>query len=407
MSWIKVQLDELVESNVIGLVKGTKDQSCDHTYEYVKMNNITSDGKLDLKSYTRVNATDLEVQKYSLEYGDLLFNTRNSAELVGKSCIYNRPESMLFNNNIMRLRFNKGVDSAFIQYQLYSIPVRSQLKSLVNSTTNVAAIYYKNLINLELKLPPLPVQERIAAILDAANALRQKDQALLKKYDTLTQSIFLEMFGDPVSNPKGWEKKGLGELGTITTGNTPSRNVEENFGNYIEWIKTDNINTPNIYLTKSKEYLSNQGLKIGRSVGVGAILVTCIAGSRRVLGNVAIADRKVAFNQQINAFTPHNENPMFWYYQFILAQEYVQNFSTNGMKGMISKGEMKKIQFIMPTSDLINEFSSKILLLENQKLQVQANIKKSEALFQSLLQRAFKGDAAFRELVSEEMNVKG
>ena len=58
-------------------------------------------------------------------------------------------------------------------------------------------------------LPPLPTQKNIAAILDEGEKLRQLNKQLIQKYDALTQSVFLDMFGDPVTNPKGWEKKTL------------------------------------------------------------------------------------------------------------------------------------------------------------------------------------------------------
>ena len=63
-----------------------------------------------------------------------------------------------------------------------------------------------------VSLPPLPTQKKIAAILDEADKLRQLDKQLIQKYEALTQSLFLEMFGDPVTNPMGWEKKRLSEV---------------------------------------------------------------------------------------------------------------------------------------------------------------------------------------------------
>src|SRR5690606_30950896 len=72
--------------------------------------------------------------------------------------------------------------------------------------------HFKFLKEMEIPLPPLPTQEKIAAILDNADELRRKDQELLKKYDELAQAIFIDMFGDPVRNEKGWEVKKLEEV---------------------------------------------------------------------------------------------------------------------------------------------------------------------------------------------------
>jgi type I restriction enzyme, S subunit len=278
---------------------------------------------------------------------------------------------------------NENIDLRYVYYRMQGLRVDTELHKRY-----WISIYSQ----FPIPLPPLETQKRIAQILDDAQALKSKTELLLKEYDALAQSIFLDMFGDPVTNPKGWDKIPLNILGKVTTGNTPSRNIPEYFGDYIEWIKTDNINTPNTTLTKANEYLSEKGLQVGRVVEKGSILVTCIAGSRRVIGNVAIADRKVSFNQQINAFSSKNGITMFWYYQFIIAKEYVQNFSTNGMKGIITKGKFEQIQFVNPPINLQNQFAEKIALIEQQKELAKMEIKESEDLFNCLMQKAFKGE---------------
>src|SRR5690606_10116775 len=80
-----------------------------------------------------------------------------------------------------------------------------------------------SLENIDIPLPPLPVQRRIAAILDAADEHRRKTEALIEQYDELAQSIFLEMFGDPVRNEKGWEVISFGEAGKLDRGKSKHR----------------------------------------------------------------------------------------------------------------------------------------------------------------------------------------
>ncbi len=139
----------------------------------------------------------------------------------------------------MRIRFKDSVLGDFIQYQLYSKKVRAQLKQLTNSTTNVAAIYYKNLKSLELKIPPLEEQKKIAAILDAADDYRQKTKALIDKYDQLIQSLFLDMFGDPVTNPKGWEKVILESC--LTKVQKIGKSFSEETIQYVDIASVDNV----------------------------------------------------------------------------------------------------------------------------------------------------------------------
>jgi type I restriction enzyme S subunit len=292
------------------------------------------------------------------------------------------------NGNAMALdNLSKDYDLNFLKYIL----IARGLNDVISGSAQ-PQITRTGLKNVRVPNPPLKTQQRIAGILDNATALRDKTAQLLIEYDLLAQSVFLEMFGDPVINEKGWDKEPLKKLGKTITGNTPSRAVSEYYGNYIEWIKTDNINTPNMLLTKADEYLSKLGLTKARKVAKGAILVTCIAGSRRVIGNVSITDRLVSFNQQINAFEAFNGCPLFWYYQFILAKPYVQNNSTNGMKGIITKGKFEKMMFINPTIALQNEFADKIALIEQQKALAKQELQESEDLFNCLLQQAFKGE---------------
>ena len=245
----------------------------------------------------------------------------------------------------------------------------------------------------QIPLPPLAEQKRIAAILDKADAIRRKRQQAIKLADEFLRSVFLDMFGDPVSNPKGWEVKELSEMAVITTGNTPSRDVPEYYGDFIEWIKSDNINTPNHLLTKATEYLSIDGYKVGRSVPAGSTLVTCIAGSFDCIGNAAYTDREVAFNQQINALTPKEiTNSWFLYALVIFSKKIIQSASTNSMKGMISKGRMEGVRLICPPVDIQNKFQEVFL-----KYQASQNtVKKSELnlqnIFNSLSQKAFSGN---------------
>jgi type I restriction enzyme S subunit len=147
------------------------------------MNNITRDNRFDFSSFTNVNANADEVAKFSLRSGDFLFNTRNSYELVGKSCIYgsDSDEVVLFNNNIMRVRFNSGIDARFVLLAFTSKAVADKLNSLKSGTTNVSAIYFKDLRSLMIPVPPIAVQRHVAEQLDALSAETQRLAGLYQR----------------------------------------------------------------------------------------------------------------------------------------------------------------------------------------------------------------------------------
>ena len=203
-----------------------------------------------------------------------------------------------------------------------------------------------NLTDALIPIPELSKQKEICQNLIKAKKILSSNENLLSKYDTLIKSRFIEMFGEPVTNPKGWKVRKLKETTDIITGNTPSRKDKDNYGTFIEWIKTDNI-TDKTYITTAAEYLSEKGEKLGRTVEAGSILMACIAGSLRSIGRVALTDRKVAFNQQINAIVPKNYNNLFLYALFQNTQSYAQSTVNMALKGILSKGKLEELEYIV------------------------------------------------------------
>ena len=284
-----------------------------------------------------------------------------------------------------------GIDQNFFFHLLGSEAVYSEFARLA------AGVTVKNL-NIELvkgvavPVPPLPEQRRIAEVLDRADTLRAQRRQALAQLDALAESIFLDMFGDPVSNPKGWPRKPMGTIGHVVTGNTPSRANAEYYGDAIEWIKSDNLNTPQDHATRATEYLSAQGRTVGRVAPAGSILVTCIAGSPECIGNAAIVEREVAFNQQINALIPAEGYLDFWFAQLAVGKRLVQSASTDGMKGMVSKSRFERIELIAPPKPLQELFAARRKAVGQLKsLQARA-LAEADALFASLQHRAFRGE---------------
>lgn len=248
------------------------------------------------------------------------------------------------------------------------------------------------LYDLNIPMYDISSQIYIVNILDKAQELINKRKKQIDALDELVKSQFIEMFGDPVTNYKQWQKRKLIDECNIVTGNTPSRKVDEYYGNYIEWIKSDNITDSNIYLTKAREYLSEKGLQVGRYVEENSILMTCIAGSIKCIGNVAIANRKIAFNQQINAIEPLNNNVFFMFEQFRLSQQYIQSTINMSLKGILSKGQLSELEFIFPPIELQNQFADFVKHVDKLKLEMENSLKELEDNFNSLMQRAFKGE---------------
>ncbi len=280
-------------------------------------------------------------------------------------------------------------------YQLDTDYLYYYLKSKKKFVNNVGRGVAQSNINMsilksfEIPLPNFVVQKKVVNVLDIVSSIIENYQQEIQTLDELIKSRFVEMFGDPISNPMGWNKKPLANECDIVTGNTPSRKVPEYYGDYIEWIKSDNINTPNAILTIAEEYLSEEGLKVGRSVDAGAILMTCIAGSIGCIGNVAIANRTVSFNQQINGIVPKRNNTWFMYVLFELSKGGIQSAINMALKGILSKGQLAEMEFIFPPVKLQNEFGDFVEQIDKLKVVAQEALDETQKLFNSLMQQYF------------------
>lgn len=385
MSWQMVKLGELV--SIKG--GGTPSKSDSSFWE----GNIPWASVKDLKgseiSVTEDSISELGVKNSAtniIPAGTIITATRMA---LGKFAI--NTIDMAINQDLKALLV-KDTNRVSRDYLFRFLESRAQFIQAEGKGATVKGITLDFLRSIEIPLPPLDEQKRIAAILDKADAIRRKRQQAIQLADDFLRALFLQMFGDPVTNPKGWEVKPLRQLAKVTTGNTPSRMEAKYYGEHIEWIKSDNINTPSHFLTKATEFLSEEGAKVGRIVSKGATLVTCIAGSFECIGNAAYTDRDVAFNQQINALTPlEHMNSWFLYSLVIFSKKHIQSASTNSMKGMVSKGKMEEIPMICPPLS-VQERYEKIVhsyLELNEKLN--RSVHYSEKKFMSLSQRAFSG----------------
>ncbi|MEV0049034.1 restriction endonuclease subunit S [Saccharopolyspora shandongensis] len=252
--------------------------------------------------------------------------------------------------------------------------------------------HFKFLRRHDIYFPVLDEQRRIAAVLDQADALRTQRREALTQLDELTQSIFLDMFGNPLFNRKSWPTLSFRECGQVTTGATPPRDSKEAFGQHIEWLKPDNIIDDLEHPTESKEGLSELGVQFSKVAPPGALLIVCIAGSPNSIGRAALLDRKAAYNQQINALIPRKGNPRFLYHQIVAGKRLIQSQSSGGMKGIVSKSRLEQVRLMYPPEKLQEEFARRIESVERMKQQHRAHLARLDELFASLQDRAFRGD---------------
>jgi type I restriction enzyme S subunit len=258
------------------ILDGTHDspERVEHGVPVLSAQNISA-GKLNWQTdrFTTNEAYQAFARRLAIASGDLLLTIVGS---IGRAAIADDVHPLVFQRSVAVIRpRNDTLDSRFLFHVTQSVAFQNQLKRATNQSSQ-AGVYLGKLKKIAIPRFPLEEQKRIAAILDAADALREKRLASISELDVLTKVLFLHQFGSPETNPNGWPQRTIADVGSVITGNTPARADSALFGDEIEWIKSDNINAPDYYITRADEGLSRAGMEVSRIAPAHSILVTCI-----------------------------------------------------------------------------------------------------------------------------------
>ena len=337
------------------------------------------------KPFNRTNRA--VAKKYEVSPGDLLVSWSATLGVF----VWEGPDTALVNQHIFRVVPDHGrIDPCYLRHMLSDALV--QMEQHLHGAT-MKHVNRGEFLATTIPLPPLDEQKRIAGILDAADALRAKRREALAELDTLLQSTFLDMFGDPVTNPMGWDTYALVEVGEVITGNTPSRKRLEYYGEDIEWIKSDNINDPSFVLTEAVERLSVTGKAVARTIPRGSILVTCIAGSPSCIGergNRGPRSRLQSADQCLRAWRGHCALVRL---RGVLGGQTTRSKCIDELhEGMVSKSAFSAISIPIPPTSLQSRFAAIVESVEQQKARQRAHLAELDTLFASLQSRAFRGD---------------
>lgn len=255
-----------------------------------------------------------------------------------------------------------------------------------SSGANLPRLSPKELEKLRIALPPLTEQKRIAAILDATDALRAKRREALTQLDNFIQSTFVDMFGDPVINPMGWEVSELRNLGHITTGKTPPTKSEGMFGGDIPFATPGDLDNG---LSTTVRTVSREGAKFTKVVRAGSALVGCIGN----IGKIAKSPVSTAFNQQINAIEWSEKiDDVFGALALRHCVPQMLEKASSTTVPILNKTGFGSVCMIAPPLDLQRRFGAIVESVEQQKSRMRVHLTELDALFASLQHRAFNGE---------------
>ncbi|MCG3706905.1 restriction endonuclease subunit S [Aliarcobacter butzleri] len=271
-SWKYQSLKDIIKDTQLGVnVKSSVDTV---GIPLLKMGNLTI-GDFNFNKLENTCELIENIENYYLKYGDFLFNTRNTPELVGKSAVWKwNDKKIIFNSNIMRINFIENIDSFFLGYYFSSKRGWNKLKLISTGTTSVGAIYTKDLLKVKVPLPPLEEQKKIADILSTVdkkiafveeniNATEELKKGLMQKL--LTEGIGHTEFKDSELGrlPESWEIDKLENLTTkIGDGLHGTPKYVEQSDYYF--INGNNLNGESIEINKNtkcvneEEYIKNK-----------------------------------------------------------------------------------------------------------------------------------------------------
>lgn len=287
---------------------------------------------------------------------------------------------------------NEGID---VNYLYYWFLCNKELLGTYSNNAVVPILNNKTLSTVQIPICSFEIQKKIAAILDAADVYRQKTKTLIEKYDQLAQSLFLEMFGNPVTNSKKWPIVKLSEVGKLDRGKSKHRprNAPELLGGKYPLIQTGDVANSGGYITKYKSTYSEIGLRQSKMWKVGTLCITIAAN----IAKTGILTFGACFPDSVVGFIPNSKtNAEFVQHWMSFLQKILEDSAPESAQKNINLEILKNLDIILPPEILQNQFAERLNIILMQKQQAQASLQKSGDLFNSLLQRAFKG-----ELVAE------
>jgi type I restriction enzyme S subunit len=319
--------------------------------------------------------------------GTILFAKSGMSATLGR--VYKLTKPCYVVNHLATINTQAGTDVDFLaQFFRFSSPAR-----LINDGA-YPSIRLSDISTWEIPLPPLEEQRRIAAVLDKADALRRQRQESLQLTEKLLQSVFIDMFGDPVTNPRGYRAKTLKEWGRVSTGTTPKSSKEGMFGGAIPFVTPGDLKETWVQTVRT---VTAEGAENSRTVRKGATLVCCIGAT---IGKMGKAAQTSAFNQQVNAIEWYDEVLDDYGLEAMrfLKRTIIQNGSAATLP-ILNKSAFQSLELPVAPIEEQKRFIEVVRLLERVKADSVESADEAEKMFSSLQQRAFRGELDLSRIV--------
>ena len=362
------------------LLKPTNEKNIFNSYEPVAV------GKYGIRKrseiYTKDLASDFSKNKV-IRYGSLIIGMGSKQIDFGVLC---EDESYCVSPAYHTYSIDtKLANPRYLELALKASNSHLTKKYMIASARQGKAVDTKGLFKEKINLPTLNEQSNFVRKTETIIGSISKLDARISECDLLIKSLFNDLLASTE-----YPLQPLGATCEIITGNTPPRSDKENYGSYIEWIKSDNISDAK-YPSTAEEFLSEKGCALGRSAPADSILMVCIAGSIKSIGRCALLNRRVCFNQQINALIPKRYEPVFLLYLLRYEKKLFEESIHNALKGILSKSALASIELPVLPLPLQKAAASKINQIDKLRSNYQHQIDLLNELLEAKMEEYFGG----------------
>ena len=362
-------------------------------------------GNLDVSTelfITEEKFAEIERKFGAPKLGDLLLT---SVGTLGYVYVVKPGDRFYFKDgNLTWFRNFKGLDSQFLFYWIGSPQGKAELqKCTIGSSQSAFTIVL--LKGIEIVLPPLPVQQRIARILAAYDELIENSQRRIKILEAMARGLYREWFvhfrfpghenhprvASALSEiPQGWEVKAIQDFGKVVTGKTPSKANAGFFGEDVPFVKTPDMHG-NLFILGTNESLSTAGAnsQANKTLPVGSICVSCIG----TIGVVSITTEDCQTNQQINSVVlAKSEYREFLFLRLQESKQALENLGSNGATmGNVNKSKFESMEIVAPPDAHLFDFHRLTQPMFNSILNLTRQVKNLRATRDLLLPRLLSG----------------
>lgn len=393
MSWPLVRLSDFCYTTSGGTPSRTNDAFYDGDIPWVKSGDLRENVIIKTSEYI----TELAIQKSSAKLipaGAILLAMYGAT--VGRMAILGVEAA----TNQAVCSIIPDPERAFLKYVYYAL-LHKVPEFLQNAVGGAQPNISQGIIkDTQIPLPPLEEQKRIAAILDKADAIRQKRQKAIELADEFLRSVFLDMFGDPVTNPKGWEERELNLIADIRSGVTKGKKIDLDKAVSVPYMRVANVQDGYLDLTTIQEILVSQNDADKFKLCSGDILLT-EGGDPDKLGrghiwsdevpncihqnhifSVRINDRSLIIPEFLSALIASQRGKRY----FLKVGKQTTGIAT------INKTVLSEFMSLIPPIDLQNAYLKVLMKHNDCKLKLIKMMNEQSSLFSSLSQQAFSGE---------------